>query len=124
MQMWPLLGCIYLSPKSDKGLHAAQAAEVVISALVAVENSQPEVARLLLDVAAAILQAGQVQGFHSRSKCWQLLDPPAAAHEGASQTAYLHTSAPCRNHAVILQTVSHAGRAGADGHRAPLGARR
>lgn len=54
------------------GLHAKQAAEVVISALVAVENSQPEVARLLLDVAAAILQAGQVQGFHSRSKCWQL----------------------------------------------------
>lgn len=40
--------------------NALQATEVVISALVAVENSQPEVARLLLDVAAAILQAGQV----------------------------------------------------------------
>jgi hypothetical protein len=38
-----------------------QATEVVISALVAVENSQPEVARLLLDVAAAIVQAGQVR---------------------------------------------------------------
>jgi hypothetical protein len=34
----------------------------VISALVAVENSQPEVARVLLDVAAAIVQAGQVRG--------------------------------------------------------------
>jgi len=34
--------------------------EIVVSAVVAVENSQPEVARLLLDVAAAILQAGQV----------------------------------------------------------------
>ena len=39
-----------------------QATEVVISALVAVENSQPEVARLLLDVAAAVVQAGQVRG--------------------------------------------------------------
>lgn len=38
-----------------------QATEVVISALVAVENSQPEVARLLLDVASAIVQAGQVR---------------------------------------------------------------
>jgi hypothetical protein len=38
-----------------------QATEVVISALVAVENSQPEVARLLLDTAAAIVQAGQVR---------------------------------------------------------------
>jgi hypothetical protein len=38
-----------------------QATEVVISALVAIENSQPEVARLLLDVAAAIVQAGQVR---------------------------------------------------------------
>lgn len=30
--------------------------ETVAAALVAVENSQPEVARLLLDVAASILQ--------------------------------------------------------------------
>lgn len=29
--------------------------------LVAIENSQPEVARLLLDAAAAIVQAGQVR---------------------------------------------------------------
>ena len=43
-----------------------QATEVVISALVAVENSQPEVARLLLDVAAAIVQAGQVRVCNQR----------------------------------------------------------
>ena len=57
--------------------------DTVAAALVAVENSQPEVARLLLDVAAAILQARSLRGgrYHHWRRCrlWPLKNRAACS---------------------------------------------